>query len=162
MSRIVGVRLSARNRPGYQRAGVALIFGANGRLAQLVQSTCLTSRGSLVRIQQRPSCYRRVSYENPVVRRNGGIHCYRVRGRVASPPPASTPQPRFSVSQVNPPANTTPSRPSPPPCSREPVRCARGAGDDMAGWDGWQANVDTEWGPGELCRFRYLPREEAP
>ena len=32
-----------------------LIFGDDfGRLAQLVQSTCLTSRGSLVRIQHRP------------------------------------------------------------------------------------------------------------
>ena len=29
-------------------------FGENGRLAQLVQSVCLTSRGSGVRIPQRP------------------------------------------------------------------------------------------------------------
>ena len=32
----------------------ALAFGNEGRLAQLVQSICLTSRGSAVRIRQRP------------------------------------------------------------------------------------------------------------
>ena len=33
---------------------LCIAFSENGRLAQLVQSICLTSRGSAVRIRQRP------------------------------------------------------------------------------------------------------------
>ena len=37
-----------------KRLYLCIAFSENGRLAQLVQSICLTSRGSAVRIRQRP------------------------------------------------------------------------------------------------------------
>ena len=50
--------LSANNKCSGERIGAVkslfLIRQCQGRLAQLVQSVCLTSRGSAVRIRQRP------------------------------------------------------------------------------------------------------------
>ena len=49
-----GVPLHSQIGNGYAERGKKGLPMVQGRLAQLVQSICLTSRGSAVRIRQRP------------------------------------------------------------------------------------------------------------
>ena len=49
-----GVPLHSQFGNGYAERGFKDLSKKQGRLAQLVQSICLTSRGSAVRIRQRP------------------------------------------------------------------------------------------------------------